>query len=50
MTDELIGTKSSINATYFEGFPSMHPISLVAGDTQMTVNWSAISGFVMPVK
>merc|ERR1719329_561084 len=48
MSDELEGASSNIEATYFDNEPELSALSLVAGDSQMTLSWSALSDFDMP--
>ena len=50
MSDELEGLSSELEATYFDNVPEMSALSLVASDSQMSMTWSALSGFEMPVK
>lgn len=50
MSDELEGATSQVEATYFDNEPEMQALSLVASDSQMTLSWSALSGFDMPIK
>ena len=50
MSAELIGHVSEVEATYFDKIPDMSALSLVAGDSAMSVSWTALSGFDMPVK
>ena len=50
MSDELTGDSSEIEVTYFDIIPEMNPISLVAGNNEMTINWIALTGFAMPIK
>ena len=48
MSNELKGASIELEATYFDNIPEMNPFSLVAGDSQMTVCWDALSDFEMP--
>jgi hypothetical protein len=50
MSLELEGMSSEVEATFFDSVPEMSNLSLVAGDSEMTVSWPALSGFDMPIK
>ena len=50
MSDELVGSSSEIEASYFDKLPEMSSLTLVASDSEMALSWVALSGFDMPVK
>jgi hypothetical protein len=50
MLDEMIGDSNEIEVTYFDTIPGMNPISLVAGDSGMTISWDALTNFAVPVE
>ena len=50
MSDELEGLSSDVEATFFDNLPEISDLSLVAGDSEISISWNPLSGFDMPIK